>query len=351
MFKVGICGHFGFGKELVNGQTDKTNAVFDALKNALGEEQVKALDTCGWQKNPLKMLSGCRRLLMDCENIIMMPSRGGVRVFPAVFQALNLPFKRRLHYVVVGGWLTEYLKENSTLISVLKKLDRIYVELEPMKAELENSGFENVIYMPNFRKTNSLNQSELIYTPSEPYPLCTFSRVMREKGIEEAIEAVRNINRKAGKTVFTLDIYGKIEPAYQERFESICKGFEPYINYRGFTNTQNSSQTLKSYFALLFPSVYTGEGFAGTIVDAFAAGVPVIATDWHYNSHIIQNGIDGIVYDPKAPDLLEKILGEAAKKPQMLNSMKPACLKRAAHFEADEAVKILLNELKETVKI
>lgn len=56
-----------------------------------------------------------------------------------------------------------------------------------------------------------------------------------------------------------------------------------------------STEVLKNYDALLFPTYYEGEGFAGTIIDAFAAGLPVIASDWKYNSEIIKQGITGVI--------------------------------------------------------
>ena len=345
MYKVGICGHFGLGKELVNGQTDKTMAVYKALAKAMGEEHIALLDTCGWQKNPVKMLNDCRKLLSRCENIIMMPARNGYKVFPAVFTALNSVYSRKLHYVVVGGWLAEKLQENRALIPPIRKLDRVYVELEQMMGDLHNLGIKNVIYMPNFRETNALAPDELVYSDKEPYRLCTFSRIMKNKGIEEAADAVRFVNNKLGRTVYTLDIFGKVEPDYAERFSEICGEFEDYITYRGFVESDKSTQELKSCFAVLFPTVYDGEGFAGTIIDAFSAGVPVIATAWRYNADIIRNLIDGIVYDPSKPELLGKILLEMAENPEKLNQMKLDCLERAEHFEADEASKVLLREI------
>ncbi len=345
MYKVGICGHFGLGKELVNGQTDKTKAVYKSIAKVIGEENIAVLDTCGWQKNPIKMFNDCRKLLSRCENIIMMPARKGFKVFPAVFTTLNTVYSRKLHYVVVGGWLADRLKSNSAYIPPIRKLDRVYVELEQMKEDLHALGIDNAVYMPNFRETNALLPDELVYSTSEPYRLCTFSRIMRNKGIEEAADAVRYVNKKLGRSVYTLDIFGKVEPEYAERFSEICGEFEDYITYRGYIESDASTQELKNCFALLFPTVCEGEGFAGTIIDAFAAGVPVIATDWHYNADIIRHLVDGIVYDTAKPELLGKILLEMAKSPDKLNSMKLNCLERAEHFEADEASKILLDEL------
>ncbi len=345
MYKVGICGHFGLGKALINGQTDKTMAVYKALAKAMGEEHITLLDTCGWQKNPVKMLNDCRKLLSRCENIIMMPARNGYKVFPAVFTALNSFYSRKLHYVVVGGWLAENLRDNRALIPPIRSLDRVYVELEQMKDDLHTLGIDNAVYMPNFRETNALTPNELVYTTEEPYRLCTFSRITESKGIETAVNAVKAANQKLGRTVYTLDIFGKVEPEYSEKFSEICGEFEDYIVYRGFIESAKSTQELKNCFALLFPTVYDGEGFAGTIIDAFSAGVPVIATDWRYNADIIRHLIDGIVYDTARPELLGKILLEIAEKPEMLNNMKLDCLERAEHFEADEACKVLLREI------
>ncbi|MBR3754031.1 MAG: glycosyltransferase [Clostridia bacterium] len=352
MYKVGICGHFGWGKDFADGQTDKTRAVYRALSKALGEENITTLDTCGWKSNPAAMFLNCRKLLKNCENVIMMPAQGGVKIFPALYELFNRKLNRRLHYVVVGGWLPEKLKSNPALYECISRLDKVYVELQPMEDALHELGLDNVIYLPNFRETNSLRPEELVYTSCEPYRLCTFSRVTPQKGIEKAIDAVRYANNALGRTVYTLDIYGKVAPEYADEFSRLCKGFEPYITYKGLADTAKSTQELKSCFALLFPTLYSGEGLAGTVIDAFAAGVPVIATDWNYNRYIIRNGKDGIVYDPNTEGLLGKILVDAAGYPHKLNDMKKNCLNRAAHFEADQAVKILLKELeKEAVTV
>ena len=53
--------------------------------------------------------------------------------------------------------------------------------------------------------------------------------------------------------------------------------------------------TLASYDVMLFPTYWHGEGFPGIIIDAFIAGLPVIATDWNLNSSLIQNGYNGMI--------------------------------------------------------
>lgn len=142
-----------------------------------------------------------------------------------------------------------------------------------------------------------------------PLKLCTFSRVMREKGIEDAVNVVETVNRELGLTVFTLDIYGQVDSVQIEWFDELQSKFPSYIRYAGLVPFDKSVDVLKEYFALLFPTYYEGEGFAGTLIDAFSAGVPVIASDWKYNTEIVNENV-GFIFpsgDEQAfADILKK---------------------------------------------
>ncbi len=45
MYKVGVCGHFGGEKNLLNGQTVKTKLLTKELRLALGTQDVNIVDT------------------------------------------------------------------------------------------------------------------------------------------------------------------------------------------------------------------------------------------------------------------------------------------------------------------
>lgn len=55
MIKLGICGHFGIGLNLLNGQTIKTKIVANEFRKQLGEEQVDIVDTHGGVKRVLNI--------------------------------------------------------------------------------------------------------------------------------------------------------------------------------------------------------------------------------------------------------------------------------------------------------
>ena len=173
-----------------------------------------------------------------------------------------------------------------------------------------------------------------------------FSRVIKEKGIEDAIKVVKDINDKNNKICFNLDIYGPIDKSYKEQFEEIIKNCPPYIKYKGVVDYKNTVNILKTYFCLLFPTYYVGEGIAGTIIDAFSSGVPVIATDWKYNKEIVEDGYNGYIYKTRENKELIEILEKIYKEPNLILQMKENCLETAKNYTPINNVEKILSKLK-----
>ena len=174
--------------------------------------------------------------------------------------------------------------------------------------------------------------------------LCTFSRVMREKGIEDAVKVVMAVNADFGRDVFSLDIYGQVDENQTEWFESLQKTFPDYIHYGGLIPFDKSVETLKGYFALLFPTYYEGEGFAGTLIDAYSAGVPVIASDWKYNAELVNENV-GYIYKAQDNVAFADLLKAVAADPTMILKKKKACLREAEKYRIENAVDILFNRI------
>ena len=343
MKKVCVMGHFGFGKDMLNGQTVKTKIVTAELEQQLGTDQVMKIDTHGGAKALPKISLRLLRAFRKCRNVIILPAHNGIRFFAPMCMAFNRIFRRKLHYVVIGGWLPEFLKKRKKLTKVLMSFDGIYVETNTMRKALEAQGFNNVYVMPNFKDLNILKESELVYHNTEPYRLCTFSRVMKEKGIEDAVYAVKTVNEQAGRTVYTLDIYGQIDDAQTEWFDELKLNFPEYVNYQGVVSFDQSVDVLKEYFALLFPTGFFTEGIPGTIIDAYAAGVPVISAEWESFSDVVDKDVTGVGYTFGNFEELCLILKNIALKPQIIQEMKKACIEKAKEFTPEVAIEILVG--------
>lgn len=347
MKKVCVIGHFAYGKNYLDGQTVKTKIVTKELKQQLGKDEVMTIDTHGGSKKILKLLFQLPYVMKKVENIIIMPAHNGIKFFAPLLAFFNNFFHIKLHYVVIGGWLPEFLESRKELQNSLKKFNGIYVETNTMKNNLEKLGFKNVYILPNCKELNILKEDELIYATSKPFKLCTFSRVMKEKGIEDAVNAVEEINKQYGETIFTLDIYGQVDPSQVEWFENLKKKFSNDIKYKGLVPFDQSTNVLKEYYALLFPTYYEGEGFAGTLIDAMAAGVPVIASNWRYNKEIVINNKTGLLIE-NSETLFEK-LDYIMKNIGLINDMKKCCIKEAKKYLPQVALLQLIKKVERNV--
>lgn len=198
--------------------------------------------------------------------------------------------------------------------------------------------------LPNCKELTILDENELILDYNEPLKLCTFSRVMKEKGIEDAVNAVIGANKQLGRQVFILDIYGQVDTNQKDWFDELENNFPSYIRYKGLVAFDESTEVLKDYFGLLFPTYYEGEGFAGTLIDAMAAGLPVIATNWKYNGEIVVPYRNGLLINSN--DMLQENLLWIINHSEEWILMKKTTLADAQNYIPQNAMKCLLLNLK-----
>lgn len=342
---IGICGHYSDSAIALNGQTVKTKILTESLEEVYGMENVLRCDTHNWKKRIFSFGFNCLKLLFCCKNIVLLPAQSAVLSLFPMFVILNRIFNRKIHYYVVGGWLLETVENHPNLMKYLKAIDGIYVELRTMEIQLKDIGLTNVYYVNKFRKLRIIPEEKIPTSSSLPLRFCLFSRIMKEKGVEEAIASVSEINQRFGKTLCELDIYGQIDPNYQKHFEEICEKLPQGVRYNGFVDFSRSGEVLEQYDALLFPTYYEGEGYANTIVDAYASALPVIATNWKYNGEVVSEGNDGRIYDYRCPEQLTEIIAEYVANPEELLKMRKNARQRAFEYEPTTAITSLLSNI------
>ena len=344
MTKICIIGHFGFGQNLLNGQTIKTKIITAEIEKKYGKENVLSLDLAGGVKRIPCLLCTIPRMLSKCDNVVIMPVENGLRFLTPVLGFWNRFFKKKLHYVVIGGWLPQFLTKKKNLVKGLKRFCGIYVETNTMKSALVKLGLNNLFVMPNCKKLTVLSENELVYPQGVPYKLCTFSRVMREKGIETAINVIKKVNDQLGYLAYSLDIYGQVDTTQTEWFENLKKHFSEGVRYCGCVGADKSVEILQPYFALLFPTHFYTEGIPGTIIDAYAAGIPVISAKWESYSDVVDEGMTGIGYEFDNENEFENVLLSITHNPQMLLDMKANCAKKAKDYMPETVIQIITEK-------
>ena len=172
---------------------------------------------------------------------------------------------------------------------------------------------------------------------------------MEEKGITEAVEVIRAINDEYGKVIATLDIYGQVEDSYAQKLEDMLLANSDCGAYAGTVDSQKSVDTLKNYYALLFPTKWAGEGLPGTIIDAFAAGIPVIASDWNANKEIIQNNKQGIIYPSNEMLTLKDAVKYSLNEIDKMNNMRIESRKSFDRYTPQAVLQVILEKMNDNM--
>ena len=344
---IAVIGRVAKDVELLDGQTVKTRVLYEELCNRFPGHSVITVDTYRYGKRFPVILVNLIRAFLHSKHIFVLLSRNGRTYLFPVITGLNRLFRRHLYHDVIGGALPKEAAASPSLRKQLGRFEVNWVETVQMKEALQEVGVTNVEILHNFKRLPILIPNQLSLEREEPYIFTMFSRVVREKGMDHASKAVAEVNRRAGRTRALLRIYGPIDPSYEVEFIALLKQYEGVVTYEGCVPYKESVEALSRSFVLLFPSTYPGEGMPGTILDAFAAGVPVIATDWHFNGELVHNGITGYCYDWHNMEQLTEWVAYAVEHPEEIDQMRENCLQAAHLYSADAAMEQICRRMGE----
>lgn len=334
MKRIAVVGVYGVGDDFTTGQAVKCYTLINWFVKKYGSNNVQIVNTYKWKKSPIKLFIELLIAMRNCNNIIIMPAQHGVKIFAPLIYYLNKLFHRKIHYIVIGGWLAEMLSKKPWLKKCIRGFNGIHVETNSMKKSLEEFELSNIYYMPNSREFNGTANIKK-HISSEVVPICTYSRVIKEKGIEDAVSICKKANASLNKKRFKLDIYGKVAQEYEEELKLLVKKNKDFVTYCGAKSPDITIDILLDYFVLLFPTFYEGEGFAGTVLDAFASGTPIIANDWKYNAEIITDGQDGYVYPFRNIEYAAEHLIELYSDDELYKVMQQNCRKSAYKYDTN----------------
>jgi glycosyltransferase involved in cell wall biosynthesis len=150
------------------------------------------------------------------------------------------------------------------------------------------------------------------------------SRVSRTKGVLEILEAGRHLPKGV-----TIDVYGPFDedfgPHIFEEHESVF--------YKGLLPPDRVMERLLEYDVLLLPTYYPREGYPGIIIEAFAAGLPVICTRWMSLDELV-NDRCGILVNPQDSSNLLGAMQRIREEPGLFQSLRQGALERAGEFSS-----------------
>jgi glycosyltransferase involved in cell wall biosynthesis len=342
--KVALIGNTGQADTPPDGQTLRTRLTVSELGRYLLPADLVSVNSCSLFRNPLSFYLKSRAAIRSSDAVIIMPGQRGLKWLLPTFLRWAKHGKP-VHYLVVGGWLPDFLSANPRFTHYLKQLSTIHVQSQRMVRDLTVRGLSNVYYLPNFRRFELASQLPEKTVSSQVFRLAFLSRIIPEKGVAEAIQSVLNVNKEQNRIVATLDLWGPVPAKFQPWFLQQIPQAQTAVNYRGIADVSQVREVLAQYDALLFPTYYPGEGFPGVVLDAFSAGIPVIATRWHDNEEVIEHDVSGLIVSPRSPGELASAIKTLIGDPDKHLRMREAAWERAPAFHIDRVFPPLLQKL------
>lgn len=137
-------------------------------------------------------------------------------------------------------------------------------------------------------------------------------RVTKAKGLHLLLLAVKHI----GNPLVSIDIFGQeIDAEYVSYCKSILQSSS--VRWKGLLNPTELIATLTSYDALVLPSIIC-EMSPLVIQEAFAAGIPVIASNVYGNSEQIKDNKNGWIFRYGDAKDLQSIIQNLLDNPRKL---------------------------------
>lgn len=274
----------------LDGETVKCRLLREYLENVEGIE-VKSIDTDNWKKHILKLIVLIIINYLKCDKIIISSADRGANIVLKFLDRIHS--KKDVFYFVIGGSLYKNIVEKKWKVEPYKKLKKIYVEANTLKENLDSIDITNVEKLNNFRKVESFKNN---YQKTKEIKFVYYGRVIKEKGIEEAINLTNRLNEE--KIKCTLDIYGQVKNEYFDKIKSL---FTESINYYGEIKPNNKIEyeILSKYDIFIFPTEYPGECLPGALIDAYISGLAVLVSNWRYAKEYVEDGENGYIFEYK----------------------------------------------------
>jgi len=225
------------------------------------------------------------------------------------------------------------------------EFDCILPQSDELSAELAELLDTYVSTLPNLRPVpDDPPAFEPFSGTARPLRLTYVGRIKEKKGLHHVLDALEEINSDGVRV--TLDVFGHFLEGdeYRERFLDMCDR-TANANFLGKLDNEDVIDRLREYDVFVFPTYYPGEGFPGVLVEAFAAGCVILATDWNFNGELIADGSDGLLCEPRSATALRNKIEWLLDNPDAVDQYKRNSWQKAQHYSIDTVTTELLSHL------
>jgi glycosyltransferase involved in cell wall biosynthesis len=239
---------------------------------------------------------------------------------PAVLRDLLFLVPARLtgRHVVVhlnGGYFRQYYESEGGAMRALIRYALGRVIAVVVLGERFRPIFEGLVPSDRiFVVPNGLDANELFAIPrpngfGEPH-VFFLSNLVREKGFVDLVDAALPVTRAIPNVRFTIGGAVHDTPAHEDARRIVDqRNLDGHVVFPGALSGAAKHDAFSRASLFVLPSCYPFEGQPYVILEAMAAGLPVVTTDQGVIGDTVQDGVNGFIVPARDPDALaEKII-------------------------------------------
>jgi glycosyltransferase involved in cell wall biosynthesis len=156
--------------------------------------------------------------------------------------------------------------------------------------------------------------NEPLREAGRPLKVLFISRVAKQKGVLDSIEAVLALRRKGIQV--SLRVAGTGDDLEEAKRLSARHGLGDVVEFTGFIAGDDRIAAYRSSDLLLFPT-YWNEGFPYVVLEAMAAGLPIVSTTHGVMPHLLKDGVNGYLAEPRNPAALAEKIEKIVLDPKL----------------------------------
>ena len=262
---------------------------------------------------------------------------------PLVFTFHTL-YEQYVHYVPIASALTKDIAQNISR-KFSNRCDMVIVPtavigeyLRELGVAAEISVIPTGIKMDRFSKGDPDWLKRRFDLPGDEKILIFVGRLGQEKNINFLLESFLSVNRKMPNTRLVLVGTGPEEEELREKAEKY--GIAEKVTFTGLIPPAEVAHCYASSDIFVFPSVTETQGVV--IVEAKAAGLPVVAIDVFGVSEMVENEVDGYLTELDLEQFSQKIL-LLLKNPKIYKKMSREARKNAEKLSNDNCTEKLVR--------
>ena len=335
MKKVLMITCLNTSKEKFDGERIKCTLIYNSLKkftdlDVINLSVYKVINT-------IKIFFKALFLEKKYEYVVISKDAHGANIIQKILRLGRYP-SSRIVYFEIGPFLYDRILNGSIKKETFINDKLIVVETNSMKEELKEVGFERIGVFPNFKPICRVPFNEQKY-PKEVLKLVYLSRIEEPKGIYDLINCLSVLNKD--KTMFILDVYGRPQNAEEEKKIKDLSNKYKFVRFLGMleVGSEGSYKQLSQYDLHVFPTKYR-EGFPGSIIDFFIAGVPTLSSSFA-RAHEILTENDSIVFKQGDNNALQEKLVFIYNNQNKLNELRKNSFSRREQYSVESFEKYL----------